>query len=117
MAGLRVGYVDLMHRVLTVAETVTRDAKGRPVHSKTTKSQASKRALSIPKALADLLSEHMARVELSAASQDSFLFEAPNVGPLRYSNWRARTWLPAITRQDTRVLGSTICAARTPRSW
>jgi integrase len=96
VAGLRVGYVDLMHRVLTVAETVTRDAKGRPVHSKTTKSQASKRALSIPKALADLLSEHMARVELSAASQDSFLFEAPNGGPLRYSNWRARTWLPAI---------------------
>ena len=97
VAGLRVGNVDLLRRVLTVAETVTRDAQGRPIHSKTTRSQASKRILAIPEALADLLSEHMARNGLNAVNQDRFLFEAPAGGPLRYSNWRARVWLPAIT--------------------
>jgi len=121
LAGLRVGNVDLLRRLLTVAETVTRDAQGQPIHSKTTKSQASKRVLAIPEAPADLLSEHMARKGSNAADQDSFLFEAPAGGPLRYSNWRARVWLPATTAaghagagfHDLRRTNATVLVRRT----
>jgi len=105
VAGLRVSNVDVMRRVLTVAETVTRDAKGRPVHAKTTKSQASRRTLSIPQALADVLSEHMARAGMNAAAQERFLFEAPSGGPL------------PLLELAGEGMGTRDNRCRTPRCW
>jgi integrase len=94
VAALRVGAVDPLRQVLTVAETLTRDSQGRPVFGPP-KSAAGSRALAIPAALTNLLAEHLARRGLTAADGDSLLFEAPEGGPLRYSNWRRRVWLPA----------------------
>jgi integrase len=96
VAGLRVGRLDFLQRTLTVAEAVTRDAKGVPVLSPP-KSDAGSRTLAIPQTLADLLAEHMITRELSSVDADRFLFETCNGQPLRYSNWRRSVWVPAVT--------------------
>jgi integrase len=94
VAGLRVGAIDLLQRKLTVAEVITRDGRGRPVVG-TPKSSAGARNIAMPDALVRLLAEHLALRGLTAADADCLVFEAPNGGPLRYSNWRRRVWLPA----------------------
>lgn len=94
VAGLRVGRVDFLQRTLTVAEAVTRDGKGRPVLSPP-KSTAGSRTLAIPPVLADILAEHMVKCGLTLADHDRFLFESRNRTPLRYSNWRRQSWVPA----------------------
>jgi integrase len=94
VAGLRVGRLDLLRRTVTVAEAVTRDAKGRPVFT-APKSAAGARTLSMPVALADMLAEHLAQLGATAADPDALVFPAPEGGPLRYSNWRRRVWQPA----------------------
>jgi integrase len=96
VAGLRVGRVNFLQRTLTVAEAVTRDAKGRPVLSPP-KSTAGSRTLAIPPALADILAEHMTNCGLTLADDDRFFFESRNTTPLRYSNWRRSIWVPAAT--------------------
>lgn len=45
--------------------------------------------------LVRVVAEHFGRRELSAADGDRYVFEAPDGGPLRYSNWRRRVWVPA----------------------
>lgn len=94
VAGLRVGAVDMLQRKLTVTEAITRDGQGRPVVG-TPKSTAGVRIIAMPQALVDILAEHLAMRGLTAADADCLLFEAPQGGPLRYSNWRRRVWLPA----------------------
>ncbi len=47
----------------------------------------------MPNPAANLMPEHLARRGLTAAA-DRFVFESPAGGPLRYSNWRRRVWLP-----------------------
>ena len=94
VAGLRVGRLDLLRGTVTVAETVTRDACGRPVLGPP-KSTAGARTLSIPRSLGDVLSRHLARRELAAVEEERLVFESPEGGPLRYTNWRRRVWEPA----------------------
>lgn len=96
VAGIRVGRVDFLQRTLTVAETVTRDGKGRPVLS-FPKSAAGSRTLAIPPTLVDILAEHMATYGLSVADKGHFLFEEPSRSPLHYPNWRRSVWVPAAT--------------------
>jgi integrase len=95
VAGLRVGRVDVLGRRLQVVETVGRDAKGRLVLGPP-KSRASMASLSLPEPLAHLLAEHMANIGLTAADGDAFLFVNESGGPLLYSNWRGRVWIPAV---------------------
>jgi integrase len=94
VAGIRVGRVDFLQRTVTVAETVTRDGKGRPVLS-FPKSAAGSRTLAIPPALVDILAKHMATYGLTVADKGRFLFEEPGQLPLRYPNWRRSIWIPA----------------------
>lgn len=94
VAGLRVGRVDVLGRSLSVAETVTRDGKGRAVLGPP-KSSASRRTLALPRMLSELLADHLAHLGLTAADADALLFPAPDGGPLRYANWRNRVWVPA----------------------
>lgn len=54
-----------------------------------------RRVLSIPSALADVLSLHLAERGLTAADAGALLFTAPDGRPLNYANWRRRVWLPA----------------------
>jgi integrase len=94
VAGLRVGALDLLGSTITVAETVIRDSKGAPVMSRP-KSQASARTVAAPLVLVEILAEHLAARDLTAADSNRLVFEAPGGGPLRYSNWLRRVWRPA----------------------
>jgi integrase len=94
VAGLRVGAVDLLRGTITVTETNIRDGSGRPVRGEP-KSEASRRTVAHSTDLGEVLASHMAARGLTGADTDRLLFEAPMGGPLRYSNWRNRVWLPA----------------------
>ena len=48
----------------------------------------------MPVALAELLAAHID--EHGLASDEAFLFPAPDGGPLHYGNWYHRVWEPAI---------------------
>ncbi|HUP15929.1 MAG TPA: site-specific integrase [Acidimicrobiia bacterium] len=94
VAGLRVGYVDVLRKTVTIAEQVTRGKRGagdiRPP-----KSAAARRTISIPSELADELSAHMKSMGLTGADPDELLFPNNDGRPLGYSNWRGRVWEPA----------------------
>jgi integrase len=93
VAGLRVGRLDLDERVLVVAEQVTR-GKGGQIFLGAPKSDAGRRTLAMPPALADLLAAHID--ERGILSEEALLFAAPDGGPLHYGNWYHRVWEPAI---------------------
>lgn len=95
VAGLRVGRVDVLGRRLQVEETAGRDGKGHLVLGPP-KSRASTATMTMPEALADLVAEHLAKMHLTAADSEAFLFVNENGGPLLYSNWRNRVWIPAV---------------------
>jgi integrase len=97
VAGLRVRLVDFLAGTVAVAEQLTRGEHGRPVFGPP-KSEAGRRVLSAPRELCDMLAAHLARAGLTGADGDAFVFVGPKGGPLRYSNWRRRVWLPACVR-------------------
>jgi integrase len=43
----------------------------------------------------EMLSRHLARRRLTGAHVDAYVFVAPEGGPLDYSHFRDRVWLPA----------------------
>jgi integrase len=104
VAGLRVGELDTLRGALSVAETVTRDARGSPVFGPP-KSDASRRTLAMPAPLTELLAQHLARGGLTGADADALVFTAPAGGSIRYANWRNRVWLPACRAVGLDSLG------------
>ena len=94
VAGMRVGAVQWLRGTLTVAEQITRGPRGIHV-SGPPKSHAGRRTLTIPEPLLDMLRELLQQRALTAADANALLFEAPQGGPLDYSHWRRRVWLPA----------------------
>jgi integrase len=98
-AGLRVGRLDFMRGTVAVAEQITRGEHGRHVSGEP-KSDAGRRTLTVPTPLMEMLSGHLARRGLTGADVDAFVFAMPGGGPLDYSRWRRRVWLPA-----TRAVG------------
>jgi integrase len=99
VAGMRVRAFDALGRTITIEEggTIIRDKKGSPVVSDP-KSAASHATLPIPVELVEILSAHLAARGLTAADGKRLIFEAPEGGPLRYSNWRNRIWVPAALK-------------------
>jgi integrase len=93
-AGLRVGRLDFMRGTVTVAEQITRGEHGRAVVGEP-KSDASRRTLTVPAPLMEMLSEHLVRRGVTGADAEAFVFVMPGGGPLDYSRWRRRVWLPA----------------------
>lgn len=104
IAGLRVGAIDTEHGMLSVVETVTRDASGRPVFGPP-KSEASRRTMAIPARLCEVLAAHLSATGPRSADSDALLFVAPDGGPIRYANWRNRVWLPACRATGLEGLG------------
>jgi integrase len=94
VAGLRVGQVDLEAGTVAVTETIVRGRKG-AVGVGEPKSDAGRRTLPIPAALADMLNEHMAAAGVTVFDREALLFTSPGGGPLRYTNWLRRSWYPA----------------------
>jgi integrase len=92
VVGLRVGRVDFLRRTVEVAETVA-EVEGRVVFAEP-KTRASRRTVTAPVELMDMLAEHLARRDRPGA--DKLVFVAPGGGPLRASHFRRRVWAPAV---------------------
>ena len=94
VAGLRVGRIDWAAGTLRVEEAVTRGPGGSLVHGPP-KSNAGRRRLIVPTALMGILAEHLRDRRLTPADSNELLFADAHGGPLSYSHWRQRVWLPA----------------------
>jgi integrase len=104
VAGLRVGRVHLKERRIVVAEQASRGKGGRTVLG-APKSKAGIRTLAVPGALIAMIADHMARLGLTAADSDAFLFTSETGGPLEYSNFRRRHWIPAVSAAGLEGVG------------
>ena len=93
LAALRIDRLDLLRRRLTVAYSLS-DVRGQ-WSLKAPKTAASRRQIALPRSLCDVLSGLLAVVP---AGDDGFVFQAPQGGPLRRSNFRRRVWLPSVHR-------------------
>ena len=91
VVGLRVGSLNFANRRLTVSETVA-EVEGR-LQPADVKTDASRRTFAVPQWLMTLLQLH---IERTGRSDDGYLFQAPEGGPVRYTNFRQRVWLPAV---------------------
>ncbi|MEZ5233397.1 MAG: tyrosine-type recombinase/integrase [Acidimicrobiales bacterium] len=90
IVALRVGKVDLMRRRVEVAESAA-EAHGK-LSFGPTKTYA-RRSVPLPAPLAEELALHIA-----GKKQTDFVFEAPDGGPIRHSNWYPRHFKPAAAR-------------------
>lgn len=93
VAGLRVGRLDVANRALVVAEQVTR-GRGGQIFLGEPKSDAGRRVLAMPAALADMLDARLE--EHGVVEAAAFVFAAQDGGPLHYANWYHRVWEPAV---------------------
>ena len=62
------------------------------------KSSAGRRTLAVPKTLAEMLAEHLARRGLTAEHGDELVFSMPDGGVLDSRDFRYRIWVPATER-------------------
>ena len=103
-AGLRVRSIDFLGRTITVSEQRTRGVGGRMVEGPP-KSEAGRRTLSVPPELMEVLAEHLRRRGVTAADPDAYVFVGPRGGPLEYSGFRQRVWVPACSKVGLADLG------------
>ena len=89
IAGLRVRNLDLMRATARVEEAVS-DVNGHLILGGP-KTDSSIRTVTLPRFLVDMLMEQVA-----GKGQDEFVFGGEQ--PLRYGNWYARTFRPAVAR-------------------
>jgi integrase len=95
VVGLRVGSIDFLRRTVNVIET-TAEVEGVLIESAPVKSPASRRGVSAPVELIDMLAEHLRRIERTEPTD--LVFEAPEGGPVRIGNFRNRVWAPAVQK-------------------
>jgi integrase len=89
LAGLRRTRVDLLRGTIQVAEIVV-EVRG-VLHIGPPKTRASRRTVGLPSFVAEELATHLAE----PGDPESFVFTAPQGGPLRVTGFRARVWRPA----------------------
>ena len=87
LAGLRRSRVDLLRGTVTVAEIVV-EVRGAAVGPP--KTRASRRTVGLPRFIVELAA-HL----VEPGDPESFVFTAPQGGPLRVTGFRARVWRPA----------------------
>ena len=91
-AALRRDRIDLLHRKVRVAETVTELASGERFAAPP-KTAAGRRTVSVPPNIAPEIEAHMATV---GAEPAALVFPAPQGGYLSRAHFRQRVWLPAL---------------------
>ena len=96
VAGLRVGRIDFDAQTVTIAEQLTRGTQGLH-YMGPPKSQAGHRTLAVPKSLMTMLADHLDAENISRLDREAMVFTRADGDPLEYSNWRRRTWVPAVT--------------------
>lgn len=94
IGALRIGRIDPDGRWVEVAESAE-EVHGQLVYGPP-KTYA-RRRVEIPGGLASELSQHLAE---RPNATDSFVFTAPDGGPLRHSNFYRRHYKPAVSRAD-----------------
>jgi integrase len=104
VAGLRVGRTDFENQAVSVVEAVTRGRHGELVNGPP-KSRAGRRRLPLPEVLSEMLRAHLRARGLTEADSQAFVFGDGKGGPLHYSNWRTRVWLPACTKAGVEGAG------------
>ena len=92
LAGLRVKHLKLLERWIQVEEAMT-DVRGHQSFGPL-KSRASRRSVSLPAFLVDVLAEHLAST--GPRLSNDLVFVGEQGAPLRASNFRRRFWLPAV---------------------
>ncbi len=114
LAALRRDRIDLLHREVRVAETVTEMAGGERFVGPP-KTESSRRTVAIPPTIVPFIEEHLASV---GAGPGAILFPAPEGGYLQRHNFRQRVWLPALRAtglsyrfHDLRHVAMTLAAA------
>jgi integrase len=89
LAGLRRRRIDLLRGMVEVAEIIT-EVSGR-LHIGPPKTRASRRTIGLPRFVVRELEAHLA----GNTDPDSYVFTAPQGGPLRIIAFRNRVWRPA----------------------
>lgn len=90
LAGLKRLNLDLAQRRVRIVGALEKVGSAWR-YSEQLKTPASRRTLSIPRFIADLLAEH-----LSNAPENEFLFSSPCGDVLNYGNFMTRFWKPAV---------------------
>ena len=90
IAALRVSRINLLRRRVEVSESA--DEANGSFNIGPTKTYST-RSVGLPKPLADELAQHLA-----TKSPTDLVFEGPDGGPLRHSNWYPRHFKPAVIR-------------------
>jgi integrase len=94
LAGLKRTNLDLPRRRLSVVGALERVGNGWR-YSEQLKTSRSRRILSIPWFITDLLAD-----QLDSASDSEFVFSSPCGDTLNYRNFRKRFWDPAVAQAD-----------------
>jgi len=89
--GLRAKRVDVLHRRVSIAETIV-DVGGH-LHFGPPKTRAGHRIVPLPRVAAEPLGEHLATF---ARKPEDLVFTAPEGGPVALNVWRRRFWVPAL---------------------
>lgn len=92
LVGLKRANIDLLRRKVLIIGTLE-EVGGRVTYVEETKTSASRRTLSIPASLVEMLAEHLAH-----SPESEYVFSAADGSPLRRGNFRRREWGPAIER-------------------
>ena len=90
LAALHVSLLDLLRGTLTVTQHLS-EVKGRTM-VRPPKTPASRRQIALPRFVCEVLGAHLA----AYPSPEGFVFISPNSQPLRRTNFRRRTFLPAV---------------------
>ena len=92
-AALRRGRCDILHARLLIAESLG-EVNGHLTFGETKTHQ--QRNVVLPEFLLTAFEDHLSTAV--GEGSDSLVFTGPDGGPLRYSNFRSRHWLPAVKR-------------------
>ena len=93
LSGLHVDQLNLLRRTLTVTRTAT-EVRGHWSIG-TPKTKASRRTVTLPKTLCEVLAAHLAEY-----GTKELIFTSPEGNPVRWTNFRRRQWLPALEEAD-----------------
>jgi integrase len=115
LAGLRRKDIDLAAGTIRVERQLAEVPGGGYAYGPP-KSDASQRTVSIPDLIVPRINDHLDHY--TAADDDAPVFTSPTGAPLRHSNFRRRTWLPALKAaglptihfHDLRHTGNTLSA-------
>jgi integrase len=97
-AAIRRSGVDLRRDTVRIEATLARDLTLHP--PKTTRSR---RTIHLPLSAVEPFRTHLDRYHQIGRDPD-LVFTAPEGGPIRYTNWRRRIWIPATTQAGLKGL-------------